>query len=215
MIFVGLRREVVSPWRQKLRRCWSDLPGTRGKILHLVRTTMVRTAGLLGAGAADQAVLLQTWPYNDVHILTLTPRSDHERCGPVRLVRPADRVEGERTPGMMREQAIAVDGMWAGLVRTEAQMTTGWHHHADYDTSIYVVDGRLRMEFGPGGSEVVEAGQATSCMCLRVRSIAKATRPMRKATSSSSELVVGPAVINVRRTGSWLSQSARCMSALG
>jgi len=26
---------------------------------------------------------------------------------PVRLVRPADRVEGERTPGMTREQAIA------------------------------------------------------------------------------------------------------------
>jgi uncharacterized RmlC-like cupin family protein len=27
----------------------------------------------------------------------------------------------------------------AGKV-TEAHMTTGWHHHANYDTSIYVVD---------------------------------------------------------------------------
>ena len=33
---------------------------------------------------------------------------------PVRLVRPADRAEGERTPGISREQAIAIDGMWAG-----------------------------------------------------------------------------------------------------
>jgi uncharacterized RmlC-like cupin family protein len=77
---------------------------------------------------------------------------------PVRLVPPADRVEGERTPGMTREQAISIDGLWAGLVRTEAHMTTGWHHHADYDTSIYVVDGALRMESRPGGTSVVEAG---------------------------------------------------------
>jgi uncharacterized RmlC-like cupin family protein len=77
---------------------------------------------------------------------------------PVRLVRPGDRVEGERTPGMTREQAIAVYGLWAGMVKTEAHMITGWHHHADYDTSIYVVDGSLRMESGPGGANVVEAG---------------------------------------------------------
>jgi uncharacterized RmlC-like cupin family protein len=76
---------------------------------------------------------------------------------PARLVRPADRVEGERTPGMIREQAVAIDGMWAGLVRTEAHMTTGWHHHADHDTAIYVVDGLLRVESGPGGNNVVEA----------------------------------------------------------
>jgi len=78
---------------------------------------------------------------------------------PVRLVHPADRVEGERTPGMTREEAIVVDGLWAGLVRTEAHMTTGWHRYADYDTSIYVVDGALRMESGPGGADVVEAAR--------------------------------------------------------
>jgi uncharacterized RmlC-like cupin family protein len=75
----------------------------------------------------------------------------------VRLVRPEERVEGERTPGMTREQAISIEGMWAGLVRTEAHMITGWHHHGDYDTSIYIVDGALRMESGPGGTDVVEA----------------------------------------------------------
>lgn len=77
---------------------------------------------------------------------------------PVTRVTPGERVEGDRTPGMTREQAIAVDGLWAGLVRTEARTTTAWHHHADYDTSIYVVRGALRMESGPGGSAVVEAG---------------------------------------------------------
>jgi len=116
---------------------------------------------------------------------------------PVRLVRPADRVEGERTSGMTREQAIAVDGMWAGLVRTEAQMTTGWHHHADYDTSIYVVDGRLRMEFGPGGSEVVEAGPG-DFLHVPKGAIHREGNP---ADAESHIIVVragrGPAVINV------------------
>ena len=116
---------------------------------------------------------------------------------PVRLVRPMDRVEGERTPGMTREQAIAIGGMWAGLVRTEAQMTTGWHHHADHDTSIYVVDGRLRMEFGPGGSEVVEAGPG-DFLHVPKGAIHREGNP---ADEESHIVVVragrGPAVINV------------------
>jgi uncharacterized RmlC-like cupin family protein len=116
---------------------------------------------------------------------------------PVRLVRPADRVEGERTPGMIREQAIAVDGLWAGLVRTEAHMITGWHHHADYDTSIYVVDGALRMEFGPGGTEVVEAGPG-DFLHVPKGAIHREENP----TDDESRIVVvragrGPAVINV------------------
>lgn|SRR5215211_2482031 len=107
----------------------------------------------------------------------------------VNLVRPSDRVEGEYTPGMIREQAVAVDGMWAGLVRTEAHMTTGWHHHADYDTSIYVIDGSLRMESGPGGNSVVEAGPGDFVHVPRVRSIGRPTRVTRRATSLWSVLV--------------------------
>jgi uncharacterized RmlC-like cupin family protein len=116
---------------------------------------------------------------------------------PVRLVRPADRVEGERTAGMSREQAIAIDGLWAGLVRTEAHMITGWHHHADYDTSIFVVDGALRMEFGPGGTEVVEAGPG-DFLHVPKGAIHREENP----TDDESRIVVvragrGPAVINV------------------
>lgn len=58
---------------------------------------------------------------------------------------------------MTREKAIEVDGLWAGLVRTAPGMTSGWHHHGDYETSIYVARGTLRMESGPGGSEVMNA----------------------------------------------------------
>lgn len=79
-------------------------------------------------------------------------------AGPVSRVRADERIEGDPTPNMVREQAVAVPGMWAGFVRTDARMTSGWHHHGDHDTSVYVVDGTLRMEFGPGGHDVVEAG---------------------------------------------------------
>jgi len=98
---------------------------------------------------------------------------------------------------MTREQAIAVDGMWAGLVRTEAHTTTGWHHHADYDTSIYVVRGLLRMESGPSGSHVIDA-RPGDFLHVPKGAIHREGNP----GSQESHLVVvragrGPAVVNV------------------
>ena len=116
---------------------------------------------------------------------------------PVIRVTPAERVEGERTAGMMREQAIAIPGMWAGLVKTEAHETTGWHHHADYDTSIYVLSGSLRMESGPGGTQLVEAGPG-DFLHVPKGAIHREGNP----GDEESQLVVvraghGPAVVNV------------------
>ncbi|MGH8893962.1 MAG: cupin domain-containing protein [Actinomycetes bacterium] len=75
----------------------------------------------------------------------------------VRLVRADERTLGAPTPGMVREQAISTEGMWAGFVTTEAGMVSGWHHHGDYESTIYLMSGAMRMEFGPGGSEVLDA----------------------------------------------------------
>src|SRR5512145_939010 len=76
----------------------------------------------------------------------------------VRLVKPTQRSQGTFTPGMVREQAVATDEMWAGFVTTEAGMVSGWHHHGEYQTAIYVLSGSMRMEFGPGGEQVLDAG---------------------------------------------------------
>ena len=78
---------------------------------------------------------------------------------PARVVHPSDRVGADPTPGMVREEAIAEPGIWAGLVRTAPGATSGWHHHGEHETSIYVARGRLRMESGPGGGDVVTAGE--------------------------------------------------------
>lgn len=116
---------------------------------------------------------------------------------PVTRVTPGDRVAGDPTPGMAREQAIAVEGMWAGLAHTEAHMTSQWHHHADYETSIYVLSGALRMESGPGGSQVDEAGPGDFLHVPR----GAIHREGNPSTEESHIVVVragtGPAVVNV------------------
>jgi uncharacterized RmlC-like cupin family protein len=76
----------------------------------------------------------------------------------IRVVTPGRRKPGPSTPGMERQEAIATDSMWSGTARTEAGMVSGWHHHGGYETTIYVLTGSLRMEFGPGGSTTLEAG---------------------------------------------------------
>lgn len=78
--------------------------------------------------------------------------------GAVRRITPRERREGAPTPGMIREEAVATDRMWAGVATTRAGMVSGWHHHADYESTIYVLSGSLRMEFGAGGGEVLLAG---------------------------------------------------------
>jgi uncharacterized RmlC-like cupin family protein len=77
---------------------------------------------------------------------------------PVRYIPPGDRVPGHATPGMVREEAVATGGMWAGFVRTAPHDTSGWHHHGDYETSIYVLSGQVRMESGAQGADIIEAG---------------------------------------------------------
>ncbi len=76
----------------------------------------------------------------------------------VRKISPAERLDGPSTPGMDRFTAVATDGMWAGGARTEPGMASGWHHHGDHESTIYVLSGALRMEFGQGGAETFDAG---------------------------------------------------------
>ncbi|MDQ2725940.1 MAG: cupin domain-containing protein [Actinomycetota bacterium] len=71
---------------------------------------------------------------------------------------PTERVDADPTPGIRREQAIATERLWAGLVTTQPGGASGWHHHGDHDTSIYVASGQVKLESGPGGTQVVIAG---------------------------------------------------------
>lgn len=76
---------------------------------------------------------------------------------PVVRIRPEERTEGDATPGLVREQALAVEDLWSGVVRTTGHSTSGWHHHGEHDTLVFILKGMARMECGPGGATVVDA----------------------------------------------------------
>jgi len=77
-----------------------------------------------------------------------------------RLIRPGDRrKETTQTPGMEREEAVHTPGMWAGLAKTAGRTFSGWHHHGAYESVIHVLHGRVRLEFGRGGHQTLEAAE--------------------------------------------------------
>ncbi len=115
----------------------------------------------------------------------------------VRVIRADDRAVDDSTAGMIREAAVSTDGMWAGLVRTEPGLASGWHHHGEYETAIYVVSGRLRMEFGPGGREVEEA-EAGDFLYVPNGAIHRETNPLEEEVMLiAARSGTGPPVVNV------------------
>ena len=78
---------------------------------------------------------------------------------PVRVIKAAELVEADPTPGMTRAGAFELDALWAGRVETMPGAVSGWHHHDRNETSLYVVSGVLRLEFeGYDGYLDAEAG---------------------------------------------------------
>jgi uncharacterized RmlC-like cupin family protein len=58
-----------------------------------------------------------------------------------------------QTTGMQREELVKSTNSWVGFVKTEPKFTSGWHHHGDYDTYVYVISGELKLEFGKSGQD--------------------------------------------------------------
>ena len=74
------------------------------------------------------------------------------------LIRASERRrETSQTPGMERKEAVRTPSMWAGIAKTAGHTFSGWHHHGAYESVIHVLRGVLRLEYGPGGREVIEA----------------------------------------------------------
>jgi uncharacterized RmlC-like cupin family protein len=83
---------------------------------------------------------------------------DERAAIPCRRVGDDELAPADPTPGMARRVGLRTEGMWSGTVDTEPAAVTGWHHHGEHDTTLYVVSGRFRLESGPGGQTVVEGG---------------------------------------------------------
>lgn len=65
-------------------------------------------------------------------------------------ISPSDLAEPpeQQTPAIRRQQAFVGDDRWVGYVRTTPGAWSGWHHHGDTDTYLYVLLGQLEFEYG-------------------------------------------------------------------
>jgi uncharacterized RmlC-like cupin family protein len=68
-----------------------------------------------------------------------------------------DLVEIPGPPEIRRREAFGESGLWAGIATTQAGLASGWHHHDGNDTIVYMLSGRLRIDFAEGRPSV-EAG---------------------------------------------------------
>lgn len=73
------------------------------------------------------------------------------------VVHPDQAQPGPATAGMERRTLHEGPGTWTGWVRTDAGVSSAWHHHGGHDSYIYVLSGSLTIDFGPGGRESVTA----------------------------------------------------------
>jgi uncharacterized RmlC-like cupin family protein len=113
---------------------------------------------------------------------------------PVRKVSSDALTPGEPTPGIVREQAIVLDDIWSGRARTEPGVTSGWHHHGDHDTVVYVVRGAFRVETAAG----VVHSEPGDFVHIPARTVHRESNP----TDETAEVVLvrrgtGPVTVNV------------------
>ena len=114
---------------------------------------------------------------------------------PIDKVAAGDLAPGQSTPGMTRFEAIVLDDVWSGLVKTEPGATSGWHHHGEHDTIAYVVGGAFRVETADGA---MVQGDVGDFVHVPARTVHRESNP----TSQTAEVVLvrrgtGEVVVNV------------------
>ena len=115
-----------------------------------------------------------------------------------KVVKAAERhVQTTQTSGMTREEAVHSAKMWAGVAHNAPKAFSGWHHHGEYESAIYVLSGHVQIECGPGGRTVLDAGPGDFIL-IPAGEIHREGNP----TNATSEIVVvragqGDVVVNV------------------
>lgn len=81
-----------------------------------------------------------------------------------RVVRSAERhTQTGQTSGMVREEAFHSDQAWAGVAHNAPKAFSGWHHHGEYESVIYVLSGRVRSSAARAAAPCSTPVRATSC----------------------------------------------------
>lgn len=73
----------------------------------------------------------------------------------------SDQLEpGPITPGQNRLKAIEAGDLWVGECHVTAlDEPSQWHHHQEFDSVMYMLSGRIRVDYGEGGTKSFEIGK--------------------------------------------------------
>lgn len=67
--------------------------------------------------------------------------------------------DGPNTPGQPRKTAYSGNGLWVGQCEVTARdVPSQWHHHKNYDSIMYMLEGRIRVDWGENGEKSFELG---------------------------------------------------------
>ncbi|MFK0382706.1 cupin domain-containing protein [Agrobacterium sp. NPDC090273] len=69
-------------------------------------------------------------------------------------------VDGPITPGQNRRKALEAGNLWVGQCHVTAlDAPSQWHHHQEFDSVMYMLSGRIRVDFGENGDRSFEIGK--------------------------------------------------------
>jgi uncharacterized RmlC-like cupin family protein len=74
----------------------------------------------------------------------------------IEVVRKAELRPGQPTPGILREKAFEAEGVLFSRSTVAGAVVSDWHHHGARDLYGFLISGRLRLEFGNKGEDVVD-----------------------------------------------------------
>lgn len=77
------------------------------------------------------------------------------------VIKPGDLIDGPNTPGQNRKTAVNLETFWVGEAHiTALDAPSQWHHHKDFDSVMYMMSGKIRVDHGENGEDTftLEAG---------------------------------------------------------
>jgi len=105
------------------------------------------------------------------------------------------------TAGLARFEAFDDEGRWIGYTTTVPGVMSGWHHHGEHDTYVYMITGTIDLEFGADGQERASA-VAGDFVCIPAGAIHReGTPPGDPAEAVVVRIGTGPTVFNVDGPG--------------
>jgi quercetin dioxygenase-like cupin family protein len=105
--------------------------------------------------------------------------------------------EGQATPGMARSSAFTSEDTWTGTVVIAPGTASGWHHHGEHRSYLYILRGEAQFEGSDGEKLVAAPGDFVFVAPYEVH---REVNP----GDEESEVVLfrlgsGPVVVNVER----------------